>query len=159
MGAGPHLRLGYFLDVWQVLLDFRWRQITFWHHIWDRRWRFLLSAALLLQEKSFRFIPRPSLALTEGNVSTRRRCGPPVYVWPAPALCCLWLVSSPSPLRPSSCSPHPKPWQCSRNEPSVFLHLCSLWRQRKERQPESLRKQQRTRHSGDLQASSGCVFS
>lgn len=69
-----------------MLLDL-WRgHITFRCHVWDGRWRFLLSAALLLQEKSFRLIPRPDLdLLPRGTSQGGGRCGP---------TSCLCLASS-----------------------------------------------------------------
>lgn len=66
-----------------------------------------------------------SLLVTFGFF-TCQRCRPPVCVWRALALCALQLVSWPSLPLLSSCFPHLKPWPCSQNVPSVFLHLSLL---------------------------------
>lgn len=40
-----------FFDIWHVLVDFWfWWHLIPWRHIWNRRWNFLLSSALLLQK-------------------------------------------------------------------------------------------------------------
>ena len=114
-----------FFDIWHVLVDFWfWWHLIPWRHIWNRRWNFLLSSALLLQKTQNHYY-----TLTIHRFWSLYVCvceWPLVCVWPALALCSLWLVSSPSLLLLSSCSPHLKPWPCSQNEPSGFPHLHSL---------------------------------